>query len=209
MILIAKRNKNASGQKEDLYICRIVLNGRTNAFGLLVSKYQKRIFTLGLSFFKNETDAEDFVQDVMLKAYKALASFRGESAFSTWLLRIAYNLAINSVKRRREFSSFAEDMEIESSFLTPEEKHLRQCMKTSIRKAVDNLPEKYKVCIDLYFFYGMPYADIETVTNIPVNTVKSHIFRAKKILKGELEMQGLGGCVETFPLVLRRAGASA
>lgn len=206
--MIVNRKKNTSDKKEDLYICKKVIGGKTNAFALLVSKYQKRIFILGLSFFKNETDAEDFVQDVMLKAYKALPSFRGEAAFSTWLMHIAYNLAINSVQRRREFSSFAEDMEIKSSFLTPEEKHIRRCMKESIRKAVNNLPEKYRVCIDLYFFYDMPYADIETVTNIPVNTVKSHIFRAKKLLKTELELQGLGGRVENFPFVFRRAGAA-
>lgn len=202
------RRKDISNNKEDLCICRKVINGKTDAFGLLVSKYQKRIYILGLSFFKNETDSEDFVQDVMLKAYKALPSFRQEASFSTWLLRIAYNTAINSVQKRREFSSFAEDMEVESVFLTPEEKHLRRCMKASIRKAVNNLPEKYKVCIDLYFFYGMPYADIEMVTNIPVNTVKSHIFRAKKLLKTELEVQWQGERIESMPIVFRRAGVA-
>lgn len=200
-------SKECSPVVEDKILCRAVVLGNRDAFGILVSKYQKRVYALGMSFFKNHDDSEDFVQDVMLKAFSALPKFRCESSFSTWLMRIAYNTAINSLKRKHEFISAFEDFEVFSGDLTPEDRHIRICIKNSIRKAVNCLPEKYRICVDLYFFYDMPYADIESVTGIPVNTIKSHIFRAKKILKNELGPQGFDGVQQTpyYPIFFKLA----
>ncbi len=197
--------KETASSLEDKHIYKAVLAGRTEYFAVLVSKYQRRIYSLGLSFFKNHDDAEDFVQDIMLKAFAALPKFREDSAFSTWIMRIAYNTAINSIKRKREFVSAFEDFEISSTELSPEERHIQQCIKTSIRKAINDLPEKYRICVDLYFFYQMPYADIEMITNIPINTIKSHIFRSKKILKTELQREGINGQENTalYPVFFR------
>ena len=190
---------------QDRLLCKAVLAGNTEAFSLIASKYQKRVYSLGMSFFKNHDDSEDFVQDIMLKTFSALPKFRGESSFSTWLMRIAYNSAINSVKRKREFVSAFDDFEIKTNDLTPEERQIQNCVKNAIRRAVSGLPEKYRICIDLYFFYDMPYADIESVTGIPVNTIKSHIFRSKKILKTELEHQGIYGQEERpeYPVLFK------
>ena len=190
---------------QDRLLCKAVLAGNTEAFSLIAAKYQKRVYSLGMSFFKNHDDSEDFVQDIMLKTFSALPKFRGESSFSTWLMRIAYNSAINSVKRKREFVSAFDDFEIKTNDLTPEERQIQNCVKNSIRRAVSSLPEKYRICIDLYFFYDMPYADIESVTGIPVNTIKSHIFRSKKILKTELEHQGIYGQEESpeYPVLFK------
>ena len=190
---------------QDRLLCKAVLAGNTEAFSLIASKYQKRVYSLGMSFFKNHDDSEDFVQDIMLKTFSALPKFRGESSFSTWLMRIAYNSAINSVKRKREFVSAFDDFEIKTNDLTPEERQIQNCVKNSIRWAVSSLPEKYRICIDLYLFYDMPYADIESVTGIPVNTIKSHIFRSKKILKTELEHQGIYGQEERseYPVLFK------
>lgn len=138
-------------------------------------------------FFRNPDDAEDFVQDVLVKVYVSLASFRGESRFSTWLMRIAYNTAINSVKRKREYTSLAEDFDIIDPSENPEEEHLRECSREAVKVAVKGLPERYRVCVDMFFFYDMPYADISEVTGQPVNTIKSHVFRAKKLLKERLD----------------------
>ena len=190
---------------QDRLLCKAVIAGNTEAFSLIASKYQKRVYSLGMSFFKNHDDSEDFVQDIMLKTFSALPKFRGESSFSTWLMRIAYNSAINSVKRKREFVSAFDDFEIKTNDLTPEERQIQNCVKNSIRRAVSSLPEKYRICIDLYFFYDMPYADIESVTGIPVNKIKSHIFRSKKILKTELEHQGIYGQEESpeYPVLFK------
>lgn len=171
----------------DYEVCEAVLNGNTQAFAILASKYQKRVYMLGLSFFDNTDDCEDFVQDVMLKAYSALGTFRAEAPFATWLMRIAYNTAINSAKKRRSYTSLADGTEIEYRGDNPEEKHLNECIILSVREAVNSLLESYRICIDLYFFYDMSYTDIAAVTELPLNTIKSHIFRAKKILREYLK----------------------
>ncbi len=171
-------------------LVRETLAGNQSSFALLAKKYRKRIFGLGYSFFRNADDAEDFVQDVLVKLYVSLASFRGESLFSTWLMRVAYNTAINSVKRRHEYVSLAEDFDVVDPAENPEEEQLREQSREAIRNAVADLPDRYKACVDMFFFYDMPYADIGEVTGLPVNTIKSHVFRAKKILKERLEQGG-------------------
>ena len=172
----------------DYEVCKAVLNGNTQAFAVLAAQYQKRVYMLGLSFFDNTDDCEDFVQDVMLKAYSALETFRAEAPFATWLMRIAYNTAINSAKKRRNYASLVDnDIEIEYRGDNPEEKHLNECIILSVREAVNSLPDSYRICIDLYFFYDMSYTDIAAVTELPLNTIKSHIFRAKKILREYLK----------------------
>ncbi|MBN1617666.1 MAG: sigma-70 family RNA polymerase sigma factor [Spirochaetales bacterium] len=173
-------------RQEEAQLCLRILNGDLRAFSTLAGRYRRRVLSLGMSFFHNLDDAEDFVQDVLVKVYVSLASFRGESRFSTWLMRIAYNTAINSVKRRKEYTSLAEDFEVVDESGTPEDEHLRNCSRDAIREAVSTLPERYRVCVDLYFFYDMPYADIGEVTGQPVNTIKSHVFRAKKLLRSFL-----------------------
>lgn len=171
--------------KEEETLVRCAKRGDTKAFGQLMRLNTKRLRALGMSFFKNEADADDFVQDVFIKAYTHLNSFKGNSLFSTWLIRIGYNTAINSINRRKEYLPLA-DMDIPSLEETPEESEVRRATGEAVREAAQELPEAYKICVDLYFFYGMQYKDISKTTGFPVGTIKSNIFRAKKILKGKL-----------------------
>lgn len=180
-------NLKASLAQDDSLLCKEVLEGNTVAFTVLAQKYRRRILALGYSFFKNGDDAEDFLQDVLVKIYTSLGSFRGESLFSTWLMRVAYNTAVNSIKRRKEYVSLAEDFDIMDPDENPEEEHLRTCSRDAVRLAMETLPERFRVCVDMYFFYDMPYADISEVTGLPINTIKSHVFRAKKILREKLD----------------------
>ncbi|MEL3908643.1 MAG: sigma-70 family RNA polymerase sigma factor [Treponemataceae bacterium] len=185
--MLFKKNKTETKiDLDDFIVCKIVLNGNTEAFRILIEKYQARIFNLGFSFFKNADDANDFVQDVMIKAFLKLHTFKGKSKFSTWLMSIAYNTAINSSKKKRDYTSFIENYDCASMAKTPEQQYLEKEMVKAVKEAVSFLPEKYRICVDLYFFYGMPYADIEKITKFPVNTIKSNVFRAKKILKEKL-----------------------
>ena len=158
---------------------------------MLMSLYKKRVEMLGMSFFKNHSDTEDFVQEVFLKAYTKLDTFRGDSLFSTWLTRIAYNTAYNSLNRRDEYVPLSDDSLLKDPSDTPEEAQIRQVTCESIREAIKELPEQYAVCLDMYFFYDIPHAEISTITGLPVNTIKSHIFRAKKILRDKLIERGL------------------
>jgi len=182
-----RKRRGLNQTLRDYEVCKAVLNGNTQAFAVLAAQYQKRVYMLGLSFFDNTDDCEDFVQDVMLKAYSALGTFRAEAPFVTWLMRIAYNTAVNSIRKRYRYTSLAECVEIEYQGDNPEEKHLNECIVLSVREAVNNLPDSYRICIDLYFFYDMSYTDIAAITELPLNTIKSHIFRAKKILRDYLK----------------------
>ena len=186
--MIIKKSSESEKEK-DIRILKKILKGNKQAFGELVLKYQSRVLSLGLSFLKNEEDAFDFCQDVMLRAYEALPTFKMQSSFYTWLMSIAYNMAINSKRKKARFTLSIEDYDFASPHLTPEEKFIRQALRHSIEVAVNDLPEKYRVCIELYFFYDVSYQDIETITALPQGTIKSYVFRAKKLLKAELEKE--------------------
>jgi RNA polymerase sigma-70 factor, ECF subfamily len=163
-----------------------VLDGDTEAFAILVRRHRARVARLGMSFFHDEEEAADFTQDVFVKAYTALASFKGRSLFSTWLLRIAYNTAINSKKRRRDQLSLDPEMEIGGS-PGADEVHLREETARAVRSAMAELPPRQAICIELYFYYDLKYSEISEITGFPVNTIKSHVFRAKRILRERLE----------------------
>lgn len=167
-------------------LVRSAINGNETAFAELIKLNHRRITALGMSFFKNQTDTEDFVQDVFIKAYTKLETFRGDSLFSTWLTRLAYTTALNSIKRRKEYLPLADENILYDTDLTPEEKEVKRITIETVRESVKELPDKLAVCLDLYFFYDMSYTEICDVTEMPMNTVKSNIFRAKKLLKEKL-----------------------
>lgn len=163
-----------------------VLKGETEEFSVIVEKYKDRIFSIGYRFLKNRDEAEDFTQEIFLKVFKNLSSFNLKSSFKTWLLKIAYNHGINQVKAYKITSEFNEDYHLEEMH-TPEKDHINGEIIAQINNAVESLPEKYKVSVDLFFFWGMKYSEISDVTGIPINTVKSNVFRAKKMLYGSLK----------------------
>lgn len=173
-------------QKSDERLIEEVLSGSKHSFSTLMARNKNRVEALGFSFFHNSADVEDFVQDVFLKAYTNLSSFKGQSKFSTWLTRIAYTTAINSKTRRKEYESIADESELLDLAATPEDESIRKITILAIREAVKGLPSNYIVCIDLYFFYDLSYDEISVITAYPVNTIKSYIFRAKKILYQKL-----------------------
>ena len=174
-------------QKRDFALVKSTLAGDEASFSKLMSFYKNKGKALGMGFFKNEADTEDFTQEVFLKVYTKLSTFRGDSLFSTWLTRLAYNIAINSIQRRKEFCSLAESTELEAKDLNPEEQEIRKLTKEAVREAIKELEDRYAVCLDLYFFHDIQYSQISEITGFPENTIKSHIFRAKKILKEKLK----------------------
>lgn len=170
----------------DRLLVRGVLNGDGKAAAALVSFHRRRVTAMGMSFFKSAADADDFAQDVFVRAFRSLGSFRGESSFSTWLTRIAYNMAVTAKRRRRDYLPLADEESIVSETTTPEEDEIREATRHAVREAVRELPERYAVCIELYFFYDNSYEEISRITGEQLNTIKSHIFRAKKILREKL-----------------------
>ena len=185
---LQKENKSEGSPLDHLIVSQVV-SGQKDLFRLLVRQHEKAVYGMGLSFFRNKEDASDFTQEVFLKAYRSLSHFEGRSRFSTWLYKIAYNTALNEVNRRKEYISLAEEDEnkLVNSNDTPERITLRNAVKKAVRAAIAELPERFRICIDLFYFYDRSYQEIEAITGIPVNTIKSHVFRSKIILRERLE----------------------
>lgn len=173
-------------RRRDNALIKATLSGNKKAFSKLISYYKKRVHALGMSFFKNETDTDDFMQDVFIKTYTNLSQFKGNSSFPTWLTAIAYNTAINARNRRKEYLPISDEDNLEDDAFTPEKNHIRKVTVLAVREAVRNLSEKEAVCVELFFFYDNSHAEISEITGLPINTIKSHIFRAKKILREKL-----------------------
>ena len=174
----------------DQLIVSQIVAGQKDLFRLLVRQHEKAVYGMGINFFRNPQDASDFTQEVFLKAYRSLSGFEGRSRFSTWLYKIAYNTAINEVNRKKDYHSLAEEDadKYVISGDTPERAALRNAAKEAVRMAVKELPERFRVCVDLFFFYDRSFKEIEAITGIPVNTIKSHVYRAKVLLRKKLEL---------------------
>ncbi|MDR0639134.1 MAG: sigma-70 family RNA polymerase sigma factor [Spirochaetaceae bacterium] len=193
------RGYGADDTLSDNEIVDIILSGRSELYRMLIERHEKKVFAMGRGFFHNRDEARDFTQEVFLKAFHALPRFEGRSSFSTWLFRIAYNQAVNGKRGLKEYVSLADEGDaagVEAvSFDMPERELLKKNIKEAVRIAVRELPEKYRICIDLSFFYELTYEEIARITAFPVNTVKSHILRAKRILREKLSV--IGGAYET------------
>jgi RNA polymerase sigma-70 factor (ECF subfamily) len=183
-------DRSGESDFDDQLIVSQVINGQKDLFRLLVRRYERAVYGMGLSFFRNTEDASDFVQEVFLKVYRSLSRFEGRSRFSTWLYKIAYNTAVNGVNRRKEYYSLADEDadKLTNDCDTPERVLLRNAARDAIQAALKELPERFRICVDLFFFYDRSYQEIEAITGFPVNTIKSHVFRAKKLLRERLNL---------------------
>lgn len=175
---------------------RRVQQGDKAAFDLLVIKYQHRIVHLVNRYVKDPSEAQDVAQDSFIKAYKALGDFRGDSAFYTWLYRIAINTAKNYLlSRSRRHSDYEVDMQdaeqIENApqlkdIETPEHQLMNDQIIAVIKSAIEKLPEEMRIAITLREFEGMSYEEIAEAMDCPIGTVRSRIFRAREAIDEKL-----------------------
>lgn len=172
------------GAAPDEKIIREVLRGDIEGYRIIVDRYRKKIFSLGMRFFKNREEANDFAQEVFLKAYGNLGSYKSLAPFRFWLARLAYNLGIDRIGSLGGECIISDS--IPSSGDGPEEEHVKNELRDAVCGAMDRLPEKYRICIDLYFYMGLAYSEISEITGMPVNTIKSNVLRAKVKLRDML-----------------------
>jgi RNA polymerase sigma-70 factor (ECF subfamily) len=174
-----------------------VQRGDKNAFNLLVTKYQHKVANLVSRYVKNHSDVPDIVQEAFIKAYRALPNFRGDSAFYTWLYRIAVNCAKNHMvasNRKPPGSDIeVEDAEIYDSGealrenASPEKLLLTNEIKKVIFDTIEQLPEDLRTAINLRELEGLSYEEIATIMDCPVGTVRSRIFRARDAVEKKIK----------------------
>jgi len=190
-------NLKKSSKDKDLILVRRAKRGDYKAFDLLVLKYQSRIIGISMKFVKDIHIAEDIAQESFIKAFKSLISFREESAFYTWLYRIAANTSKNyltSKKRKKEYSESevfsSEDANVDIFDIpggdSPEEILAANNLREVIFESLSNLPENIRTAISLREFEGLSYEEISEVLDCPIGTVRSRIFRGREIIQDKI-----------------------
>ena len=187
------------GRTDEELVAR-VQRGEKNAFDLLVRKYQHRIVKLVGRYVRNPDDALDVAQEAFIKAYRALPSFRGDSAFYTWLYRIGINTAKNYLvaqgRRAPTVTEMdneeAEDIEVGEQLKdmnTPEQQMMTRQIAETVNSTLLKLPEELRTAITLREIDGLSYEEIAQIMNCPIGTVRSRIFRAREAIADQLRPQ--------------------
>ena len=189
----------STAEANDKQLVKRVQRGDKRAFDILVLKYQHRIVALVGRYVRDQDEVMDITQEAFIKAYRALPKFRGDSAFYTWLYRIAINTAKNHlVSRSRQPPGTDIDIDGEFQFdsavlgdvESPENRLAADQMEKVIFSAIRNLPEDLKVAITLREFEGLSYEAIAEVMECPVGTVRSRIFRAREAIEKSIATLG-------------------
>jgi RNA polymerase sigma-70 factor, ECF subfamily len=193
-----------SADASDLSLVRRVQRGDKGAFDALVLKYQHKLVKLVMRYVRNAAEAEDIAQEAFIKAYRALPQFRGDSAFYTWLYRIAINTAKNAVVSRDrspieydlDRSNTEESYDMQGRMKdaeTPEGLVLTDEIRTIVNAAIEALPEDLRTAIVLRELEGLSYEEIAAAMDCPVGTVRSRIFRAREAIDRRLREVFEGG----------------
>ncbi len=195
----------------DITLVRRVQRGDKGAFDALVLKYQHKVVKLVMRYVRNPAEAEDIAQEAFIKAYRALPQFRGDSAFYTWLYRIAINTAKNAIVSR-DRSPVEYDLDLqnpEESYdmhgrlkdaETPEGLVLTEEIRNTVNEAIAALPEDLRTAIVLRELDGLSYEEIAATMECPVGTVRSRIFRAREAIDRRLREVFEGGLGRTEEL---------
>jgi RNA polymerase sigma-70 factor, ECF subfamily len=181
----------------DQLLVERVQRGEKAAFDLLVSKYQRKIFRLLSRLIRDSAEVEDVAQEAFIKAYRALPNFRGDSAFYTWLYRIAINTAKNHLVSQGRRAPTSTETDIEDAETFDDGEHLRDVntpdamlmsrqVGDAVNRAIDRLPEDLRTAVVLRELEGLSYEEIAETMNCPIGTVRSRIFRAREAIAEEL-----------------------
>jgi RNA polymerase sigma-70 factor (ECF subfamily) len=185
---------------EDQVLIRKTLQGDKRSFEELMRKYEKRIFSFVIRMVRNEEVAVDLTQDFFIKVFTVLDKYNFEYKFSTWAYRICYNLVIDHIRKNQGQVQSLDDESVSSRDMLNSENVVRQDgfsrlsqqeTQSYLWRMVENIAPKFRELILLRYIQELKYEEIAEITELPVGTVKNRIFKAKEILKKEMEKDGL------------------
>lgn len=162
------------------------------AFAELVRRHQGKVRGLLLRLTANPTLADDLAQEVFLRAYRGLVGFEGRSRFSTWIYRIAYNVFVNHRTRGKQLAALPEGFESHAPAPDNELSASRLDLRRDLAGAIGTLPERYRAVVTLHYLQDVSYPEIAEVLDLPLGTVKTHLHRAKKLLREQLRDRSAG-----------------
>lgn len=176
---------NININSEDKEIIDSFIKGNKSAFNLIVLKYQKKIYWVIRKFVLDHDDADDITQEVFLKLYKVLGDFRGESAFFTYLYKMAVNFSLNHIKKNKITTANTKDIDNEVFRLKSEDKNADEEYDENIdanfiRRAIQTLPEQQRTVFTLRFYEELSYGEIAKITETSVGGLKANYFHAFK-----------------------------
>ena len=174
----------AAADTDDALIA-LTLSGRSDAFETLVARYERAVYHLAFRTLREPEDAKDAAQEAWIKAYRALGSFRPGAKFATWIFTICYRVCCDRLAKRKRFTG-NEPTDYADPAAGPEHAYEAAEDSARLRTAIETLPEKYRVVITLFHLQGKQYDEIAAVLGIPLGTVKTHLFRAKDLLRAAL-----------------------
>jgi RNA polymerase sigma-70 factor (ECF subfamily) len=183
-------------EQDDAQLVRASQHGDREAFALLVQRYQRRVFNMILRMLQDYEEACEITQEAFLAAWQGLPTFRGEARFPTWLYRIAYNCCLRQLEQRRRDKALQNAMQ-EQQLLDEAggqrcqaestlEAHDRQAL---VREQLEALPTKYRIVLVLRHLQEMTYEEMAEILMMPIGTIKTHLFRARNLLKERLQAQ--------------------
>lgn len=173
----------------DYEIVKECLKGNKDAFSEIVSRYKNLVFSKVYNAIGNYEDTLDLSQEIFVKIYKNLERYDPDYSFSTWVIRIAVNHTIDYMRKNKIKTVPIEESEynIHHTAVSPEQEYLKREDREKLNSAIDSLSDKYRLPLVMYYSQGMKYAEIAEVLNIPLTKVKNRIYRARRMLKMDLE----------------------
>lgn len=183
---------SASVEQDDAQLVAASKKGDQDAFSLLVQRYQRRVFNLVFRMLQNYEEASEITQEAFFAAWQGLPAFRGDARFSTWLYRIAYNCALKQLELRKRDNALHQALQAES--ILEDEGDIQKNMHLEmldnqklVQEHLSQLPAKYRIVLVLRHLQDMTYEEMAEVLTMPVGTIKTHLFRARNLLKERLQ----------------------
>lgn len=191
--MVQLSNKDMEARISDnKFLIQEILTGNQKAFQTFIETYQRLVSHVVFRIVSDETDREDICQDVFLKVYKNLPNFKFESKVSTWVAKIAYNTSLNYLEKKKiplykDLTAEGESLDsISGTAIAPDEYAEARDISQRIKLEIKKLPVHFRTIVTLFHLEGMSYREISGIMKLPEGTVKSYLFRARKILKERL-----------------------